>query len=299
MRVVAKNWVDRLMARYVAGFPFDVTRHVIELPGLADELAGLTVVHLSDLHLDRWNRPVVEAAVDVVRALRPDVLVCTGDVISQGMQFLPDVAYLLGQMPARYAKLACMGNHDYSDGRDGVGVRQALTQAGFQVLINASVDVCVPGRGVLPVMGVDDWLVRRRAVWRTLQDWGAMDVGPALMLSHHPAVASWLPGSMSGFMVSGHTHGGQVKLPMGVRRRLLSTPYVAGLYPLESPGQTLYVNRGLGAAVFVHHWGHGRIAVPTPRILVRPELSVFELRPSAENENRPCKLADQLIQDVS
>lgn len=254
-------------------FPFEVRTLPILMEALPRAFEGFRIVQISDLHIDHWNRSVVETAIDVVNGLQADLLICTGDVIADGARFLPDVTFLLKQFQARLGKLACLGNHDYSDGNGGTGTRYSLETAGFEVLVNGSLVLTQAGQR-LRVAGVDDLLLGRQCLQQTRR--ALEGEPPAILLSHNPENFEALATLQPGLVLSGHTHGGQIHLPYGLHRRLFGTRYLAGLYRHE--GSQLYVNRGLGSAVFVHQACGKRLALPTPRWAVHPEISVFELQ---------------------
>jgi predicted MPP superfamily phosphohydrolase len=272
MRDLLQPWADKLIRAMLPQHPFDIRTVEIPVPDLPPAFHGFRVVQISDLHIDRWNRAVAEASVDAINRLDADLLVCTGDNIANGPHYLSDMAGILGQLNVRLGKLACLGNHDYSDGSGSYGVRKALKSAGFDVLVNESTTLTVEHQHI-QVAGADDLILGSQCLRTTHR---CLSQDPAtLLLSHNPenfeAIAKFRPE----LVLSGHTHGGQIYIPEGLRRRFIGFPYVAGLYAVDR--SRLYVNRGLGSAVFVHHWDERRLALPTPRFLVRPEISVFVL----------------------
>jgi hypothetical protein len=280
-----KSWADGLIQRVVEREPFDINYHEISIAGLSDGFEGFTIAQISDLHIDRWNTPVVEAAVDAVNRLKADLVVCTGDVIAHGPEYLGDVTHLLRQFEGRVGKLACLGNHDYSDHSGSHGVRDALHRGGFDVLINESTELTAHGKK-LQLAGADDLILGRQCLKATSRK--LIEHVPTVLLSHNPENFKAMARFQPDLILSGHTHGGQIKVPAAIHRRLMGSPYVAGLY--RQMQSKLYVNRGLGAAVFVEHWDNfmgrsWRMSIPTPRWWVRPEISVFRLtRPVLSGE---------------
>ncbi len=271
MHCLIKSWTDRLAKCCVEQLPFRVTRHEIPIAHLPEAFNGFIIAQVSDLHIDRWNRRIVEAAIDGINALKPDLIVFTGDAIAEGNDYLGDVSHLLKQMHARHGKLACLGNHDYSDYSGGYGVREALRKAGFDVLVNESATLAL-GHQHLQVAGADDLLLGSQCLETTAR---RLETDrPTILLSHNPKNFEAMAGFKPDLVLSGHTHGGQIQIPRQWHQGILGA-YISGLY--HQQGSRLYVNRGLGSAVFVHHWGERRIALPTPRLLVQPEISVFTL----------------------
>lgn len=269
---LVRSWADRFIQSWCQRQPFEITEHSIAIDQLPKAFQGFRIVQVSDLHIDRWNAPIVEAAIDTVNALKPDLIVSTGDVIADGGDYLKDVSHLLRQLRATHGKLACLGNHDYSDGNGSDGVRAAMAKAGFDVLVNDSTELTVQNRKI-QLAGADDLILGRqclKATSRRLQ--GEL---PRILLSHNPENFEAMAAFQPDLVLSGHTHGGQIRFPRKFQQRFIGSPYIAGLYRFKS--SHLYVNRGLGSAVFVKHWEENRIAIPTPRLAVAPEISVFNL----------------------
>ncbi len=251
---------------------FETTWQPVNVSGLPAAFEGFTIAQLSDMHIDRWNIPALEKAIQRINALRVDLVVCTGDTIAHGREYLSDLTYLLRQIQARVGKIACLGNHDYSDGEGGLGVRRSMQAGGFEVLVNDSLTLWQQHQR-LQVAGLDDLLLGQQCLNTVAR---RLDADyPLVMLSHNPsnfdAVATLRPD----LMLSGHTHGGQIPVPQWLYRKLFGSPYIAGSYWKDQ--SRLYVNRGLGVSVLVHHWMQQRLSLPTPRWKVRAELSLFTL----------------------
>lgn len=242
----------------------EVVRRDMPVRGLPDRLAGRVLVQISDLHAG----PVVAedylvAAMQRVSALGADVLVITGDFMTcEGPEQLDAVRRVLRHLtPGRLATVAVLGNHDYGHGCRQVKVADELTcrlqDQGIRVLRNEAVEVAG-----LTIAGLDDLWGPFFAPQRVLSG-----VDPdALLLCHNPDGIDRL-GSLAwrGWMLSGHTHGGQVKLPF-LRPPILPVHnhrYHAGAIDVGA-GRQLYVNRALG---YLHRL----------RFNVRPEITVFRL----------------------
>jgi predicted MPP superfamily phosphohydrolase len=205
-------------------------------------------------------------ALGRVAELAPDVLAITGDFMScDGTEQVDHVARVLGHLrPARLATLAVLGNHDYGCRWGDTTVADALvprlTDLGVCVLRNEARDV-----SGLQVAGIDDFWSPCFAPERVLP---TLDPArAALVLCHNPDAADepvWE--GYRGWILSGHTHGGQCKPPF------LSPPilpvknrrYTRGAFDLGD-GRRLYINSGLGY-------------VRRVRFGVRPEITVSTLR---------------------
>jgi predicted MPP superfamily phosphohydrolase len=259
-----------------AGYTWGVEPHWVEvvwrdLPveGLPEELAGLRLVQISDLHVGpKVDDDYLVASLQRVRRLQPDLLVVTGDALSfrpgrGGVQFeqLRDV---LGHLPrGRLGTFAILGNHDYgvnwSDARVADRVARELERAGARVLRNE----CALVTG-FDIVGIDDlWARRADPVGSLRRRTGSA----ALVLCHNPDALDELDwDGYRGWILAGHTHGGQCRLPFLLPPVLpvQNRRYAAGEVRLPD-GRLVYVNRGLGHLERV-------------RFNVRPEVTVFTLR---------------------
>jgi predicted MPP superfamily phosphohydrolase len=231
--------------------------------------AQLRIVQLSDLHL-KAIEDVHERVAEQVDALSPDLLAFTGDTVDDPGN-LPLLDEFLGLFRTRAAKLAVMGNWEYQGGVSAAALSRAFELRGGELLVNRTVTVSLGG-GDLVVTGLDDWLRGRPDPGAALVGIpeGPGRQGHHLVLAHCPAqrdelVARRSPaGAPIPWMLSGHTHGGQIGLP-GMRVTPLgSADYVRGWYRASTPN--LYVSRGIGTSV-----------VPI-RIGSRPEVAVFDVQ---------------------
>jgi len=231
----------------------DRTRVEVELPGLPAPLHGLRVVHISDLHIgngleaERLARMVRE-----VNALDPDLVALTGDIFDHDPRFIEEGARGLGGLRARYGVYAVLGNHDAYTGAERVAEGLARHAPGIRVL-RGEIER-VPTSQPLYVAGVDDpghsWTARDLEL-RQLEDLARRrpDDGPTLLLVHRPELFGQAARLGFRLVLAGHTHGGQIALPLGSGRlnvARLVTRYHRGLY--RENGATLYVNRGYGVA---------------------------------------------------
>lgn len=233
--------------------------------GLPDRLVGARLVQLSDLHVGpRVDDGYIRDTFSRVTALSPDIVVFTGDFTTYHPDIFAHAERIYTHLPhGRLGTLGILGNHDY--GRNWAhpeiadGLVTILTRAGVHILRNEVTDVAG-----LQVVGLDDLWARRFRPFRTVS--GLRPDEPTLALSHNPDTVD-LPGweKYGGWILSGHTHGGQCKPPflppplLPVRNRR----YTAGEFDL-SGGRRLYINRGVGHLLRV-------------RFNVRPEITVFEL----------------------
>ena len=243
-----------------------VVRRDMPVRGLPVALDGATLAQVSDLHVGPEVDPdYLAAALRHLSALRPDIVAVTGDFMScNGTEQVDAVARVVGNLAVPpLGCFATLGNHDYGAGWSRPEVADALTSRlaglGVQVLRNGRRDVAG-----LQLVGMDD-------LWGTNFRPGDVIPGlspdaPAVVLCHNPDAADrdvW--GGFRGWILSGHTHGGQCKPPflppplLPVRNRR----YTAGAFDLGG-GRSLYINSGLGHLMRV-------------RFNVRPEITLFRL----------------------
>lgn len=214
----------------------------LPLDGLAPELDGVRIAHLSDFHLGMPSRgsTAVVRAVEWTAARRPDLVVVTGDLLTHP-RGLPRLRRLVERLPDA---LVVLGNHDYGVARDPFAERAAPFELPARVLSNESVTLVLRGRRV-QVVGADPRLRLRRS-WRPEE---AVDRGADLriLLTHFPEEFALLEAGAFHLVLAGHLHDGQICLPYGVGKIRLAHPrfpYPCGVY--RSPAGTLHVSPGLG-----------------------------------------------------
>jgi uncharacterized protein len=242
----------------------DVRRIEIAPARWPRHLDGLTVAHLSDLHLGApGSGALVRRALAVVDAARPDLVVLTGDYTVRGKD-PTGVRVALADLHTRPA-FAVLGNHDYKAGPAAADeIAAEIAGLGITVLRNAAVE-CPTRRGMIWIAGLDEHRYGHADVRRTLGQIPA-DAWPRVLLAHTPAALHRLPDDAVDLALAGHTHGGQVRLPPLTTWyvRLVYSRFVAGAYPHR--GAVLYVSRGLAS-----------VGIPA-RFLCRPEVTLVTLR---------------------
>jgi predicted MPP superfamily phosphohydrolase len=244
----------------------DFVRRPLPIKGLPADLVGRTLAQFSDLHIGpRVDDDYLRDTFARVSQLRPDFVVMTGDFVSysDAAQFGQMSAVIEAFPHGRLGTLAILGNHDYgyrwSELAVADHVTNVATDAGITVLRNEN--RVLSG---LQFVGLDDYWSPRFDPAPVI---AARDTSAAtVVLCHNPDgvdVDAW--SDYDGWILGGHTHGGQCKPPflpapiVPVRNKR----YTAGAFAL-SGGRTLYINRGLGHLMRV-------------RFNVRPEVTIFEL----------------------
>jgi hypothetical protein len=253
----------------------DVTNREFFLRGLSPGMNGMRVVQLSDIHLDDFTEPYfLRQVVDRVNRLQPDAVFLTGDYVSDilGNQKFSigaawQCAHILSAIQCKRI-YAILGNHDIAV--DANQVTAALEANGIPVLRNACLPLDFSGSRIW-LAGLDDILEGHPdpdlAIPASIRN---RPNEPVILLCHAPDYADILishPAAKSvALMLSGHTHGGQVRLPFfgAVELPDWGRKYVEGAFRFGA--MQLYVNRGIGT-----------IGVPF-RLNCPPEITVLTLR---------------------
>jgi predicted MPP superfamily phosphohydrolase len=222
------------------------------------------LVQISDLHLSNFDG-YFQHVVDLVSGLAPDLIVLTGDYLEEERNIRAVLNFLRKQR-APQGVYAVQGNWEYWSRLEGENLRRHFLGAGARLLINERADLEVNGQR-LSLLGLD--YPSSSDQLRCLQE----QADPArfnLLLSHVPAFAHEQLERLIGLILCGHTHGGQVRLPLlpPIVLPRYSGRFVAGLYQVGRFDTPLYVNRGIGTSV-----------LPI-RLACRPEITVIELTQS-------------------
>jgi predicted MPP superfamily phosphohydrolase len=232
-------------AKWASGDRFAVNQERIWLDALPESFSGLRLVQISDIHHglflpETW----LAEAVQQTNRLRADVVVLTGDFVSYSRANIEPAAEILSRLRARYGVLAVLGNHDFRVGAEAV--TSALRRKRIEVLRNQHTTIQFGGSS-LYVAGVDDYGYGadvRRAVR------GIPRGAATILLAHNPRIISLASRNGVSLVLSGHTHGGQVNIP------ILGTVYGRSPERLrykmgwDRLGATqIYVSRGIGTIV--------------------------------------------------
>jgi uncharacterized protein len=253
----------------------EITRTDVRLRGLPATFDDLRIAQISDIHMDAYTEPFfLRHVVDQINHLNPDLVFLTGDFVSE----LPgSKAYAVGaawQCANILTELKCrslyaiLGNHDVIVGSEKITA--ALTANGIIVLNNAYMPV-ERGGGRIWLAGLDDPLAGdpdpELAIPASIRN---IPNEPVILMCHAPDYADTLltlpAGKAVDLMLSGHTHGGQIRLPFVGPLTLpgLGRKYVEGWFRFGD--MQLYVNRGIGT-----------VGVPF-RLDCPPEITLITLR---------------------
>jgi predicted MPP superfamily phosphohydrolase len=239
-----------------------VSRHDVTVPGLSPTLDGLRIAQITDVHFPA-NIAAAQDALTHLRRERPEIVVLTGDMTERA-DALPQVAIFARAARGSIATVATLGNWEYySDTASRAG--EVYRGEGIELLVNARREVVVGGASLV-LVGLDDPVTGRPDVRRAR---AGLPPGQAeVWLVHAPGwVSEWprTPEANPALIVSGHTHGGQIRPPfLPAFTPPGSGRFVAGWY--RDTFAPLYVSRGIGTTTV-----RARFRCP-------PELPIFTLR---------------------
>ena len=215
----------------------------IGLERLPKKLDGFKIIHLSDIHHSPFtNIEHIQRAVKIANRLKPDMFILTGDYVSHETRYIAPVAKVLGKLRAEFGTYACLGNHDHWT--DAGSVTKHFRQEGINVLINEGFRF--EGRGgSFWLAGVDDHMVGRTDVPAALK--GSYPDEMKILLAHNPIIFRKAVRAGVDLTLSGHTHGGQVKIRDEEKRILPRRRLSSGLHRRKS--SQIYITRGIGTVV--------------------------------------------------
>ena len=210
--------------------------------------APLRVAIAADLHIGSPGVGVakLDRVVDAINEGRPDVVVLLGDFVIQGVaggRFVPPerIAQSLGRLRARYGVYAVLGNHDWW--LDAPRVQRALQAAGIRVVEDDAIRLPI---GVW-LVGISDYLEGAHDLPRAISR--VRDAAPVIAFTHNPDIFPSVP-ARACLTLAGHTHGGQVALPL-VGRPIVPSQYGEryAIGHIHEHGKRLFVTSGVGTSI--------------------------------------------------
>jgi uncharacterized protein len=251
----------------------EVTRRRIALARLPNGFQGFRIVHLSDFHIGPFmTAHEIRRCVTIAAGLKADLVVLTGDYLSDDPEAEEEVVQALEGLRAPSGVFGCLGNHEiYTETEDSI--TRLFAAVGIRILRQERVPIQSQGE-VLNLLGVD-YQQRRfsrdhdgHLVDRYLEGSEKLVMPDMvnILLSHNPNSFDRAAQLGIDLTLAGHSHGGQLTVSFVHASLTLvrpETPYVSGWY--EKPGSQLYVNRGIGTTG------------PPIRLGARPEIAVLEL----------------------
>ena len=233
-----------------------VERADVPVSGLPSALAGLRIGFITDIHCSVWVSPEdVHAAAVRLNNERPDLIILGGDYVTWGdRQYVQASAHALSSLSAPHGVFGILGNHD--DDRD---MPAALTTRGIEVLRDVRTRLTINNE-IVDLVGIRFWTKRHADIAPLIRSAS----GTAILLAHDPRRLTDASALKVPLVLSGHTHGGQVVLPLVGPIAAQKFPVVAGIGRRDKT--TMFVSRGIGT-----------VYVPV-RINCPPEVAVLTLR---------------------
>ena len=254
-------------ARLIEPYNYSVVELDVLIRNLPTAFEGFRITQLTDVHHSRIvGIEEIERVVRIASRTNPDLIALTGDYTTSYRRYIEPCAEALGQLHAKEGVWAVLGNHDHYT--DPELTTRALERHHISVLNNANTTIRRASEEI-QLSGIDDSSWAGTDWTRALH--GLDERKPTVLLSHQPIVLEYDPAKKVSLILSGHTHGGQINLPLlGAPARFLTKDlkYAHGLF---RRGDTqLYVSSGTGV-----------IGLPV-RFGVRPEIAVLRLRRAAD-----------------
>jgi uncharacterized protein len=250
-----------------------IRKYRVFIRELPERFDGLSIVHISDTHYGPFNSTsYLEDMISKANKMKPDLVMLTGDFVSgSGREVLPGLN-IFKKLESTYGSIAVLGNHDFREGLDlcrkvfpKIGVR-LIENERFYLGPDGISDLPLPGDSIC-IAGVGDlWRDKDFSMTKSLS--GIHEGIPCILLSHNPDVAEMVePDHRVDLILSGHTHGGQVRVPF------FGFPFIPSDYGdkylggfCQGPRCPVIVSRGVGL-----------VGIPF-RFMVPPEIALITLR---------------------
>src|SRR3954451_3191391 len=250
LTIVATGTGGYYYAREIEPKLLDINRHSITHSYIPKGFDQFKIIQFSDTHLGfQYTLEQLEKLIDRINHIQPDMVIFTGDLMDEPNKYKnsEQIIPILLQLNAPFGKFAIYGNHDHG----GYGTdlyKNIMNRSDFIVLQNDAHEIKLLAHSRIHIIGLDDAMLGKPDLTK------AMDGIPLdtykILLAHEPDLAEMGVGQGIHLQLSGHSHGGQVKIPFF--GALVTPPYselyYEGLYELGNSRDrmTLYVNRGLG-----------------------------------------------------
>ena len=236
----------------------ELTTQYVPVKNLPRDLDGLRIVQLSDLHQGSTPQSIIAKSIDIANSTNPDIVVLTGDIVTRGKGNPGSLVGMLSKLNPKIGSYAILGNHDYNVGINEV--KRTLEESGIHLLVNANAQ---PAEGFF-IVGLDDSAYGKPDAKAAFN--GVSQDGAYITLAHTPVISKYLR-DRNGLLLTGHTHGGQIRFPFVSQYSLpglAANKFLSGWYMEDQ--LMVYVNRGIGTT-----------NIPA-RFLCRPEVTLFVLK---------------------
>ena len=174
------------------------------------QLSGLKIVLVGDFHIKPHQEKKLKQVVDLINNENPDIVLSVGDFVSghsENMTMpIDNIVSELKNIKSKYGFYTTLGNHDWWI--DGEGITNALKTSSINVLVNSNIKVNVGSKEIY-IAGVEDKATRTPEIYKALDG----TKNPVILLTHSPDIFPKVPKEVN-LTLSGHVHGGQVRLPL-------------------------------------------------------------------------------------
>jgi uncharacterized protein len=241
----------------------------INHPLIPKSFDGIKIVQFSDTHIGfQYDLNQFKLLVNKINALQPDIIFFTGDLMDEPNKFreIHQLVPLLTQLHAPLGKFCIYGNHDHGGYGSDI-YRNIMENTNFTVLLNKAYPIKLKDKSSIYLIGIDDAMLGQPDFTLALKHVPVNQF--KILLSHAPDLAETAYQHQIHWQLSGHSHGGQVKLPFigALVKPPFARIYTEGLYSIgKSNPLTLYVNRGIGTT-----------RLPF-RFMAKPEITVYTLK---------------------
>ena len=210
------------------------------------QLSGLKIVLVGDFHIKPNQEDRLQKVVELINEQNPDIVLSVGDFVNgheEDMTMpIADIVKQLKNIKSKYGFYTVLGNHDWWI--DGEGITDTLISSGIKVLANSNTKVNINGKYIY-IAGVEDKTTRTPEIYSALEN----TKNPVILLTHSPDVFPKIPSNIN-LTLSGHVHGGQVRLPLLGALIVPSdygNKYSLGL--IEEKGKKMIVTKGIGNSI--------------------------------------------------
>ncbi|SHI93116.1 hypothetical protein SAMN02745163_01045 [Clostridium cavendishii DSM 21758] len=239
-----------IYARFIEPKLLFVKDEIISSPYIDKSFNGFKIIQFADTHLgDFYSLEDLEKLVIKINDQKPDLVIFTGDLIDNSSTYdkTKSIAPILNKIQASKGKFAVYGNHDLG----GAGAKvydDIMKKSGFKLLSNSKTSISLERGKKISLFGLDDFMLGNPNISSTFKDLNKDDYN--ILLVHEPDVADRLTDYNIDLQISGHSHGGQVRLPF--YGPIISPPYAKNYnvshYTVNENSRPyeLYVNTGIG-----------------------------------------------------
>jgi uncharacterized protein len=267
--------------RFIAPYRFHILHRAMTFPNLPAAFHGYKILHLTDFHAGSARTAYLRLAIETGMALKPDLILISGDLIDYRPRGLHELAKLLPVLDAPDGVFTIFGNHDYHEySWRHVGERSAhraihkrlvrLVESSNVRLLRNQMHTIHRGEAKLQIVGLDEMWVGHMHPAQAFE--GVEPAHPTIALQHNPDGYMVLKDFHWDWMLCGHSHGGQVDLPIvgPLYVPMAHRKWLRGFFEFGDASahkRTMYVSTGLGHTTPI-------------RFRVRPEMALFTLAKS-------------------